>query len=668
MDGMMVKKEKRIVEILVWGLIGLVLSMSIAAMIISGSHSIKSFYDVGKVYEIRTWVYKSVVDQDYGYQDSNGKVTLNRGKFNYGIIIDGNNKKWNYYCIDLEEVDSECLECTINYGNLSKGVLEKGEKIVYELKEGMNSLETTRESFNVMEIEIAGDDGDSFKVNKMQIRDTIPAFTMKDFVKWSLMTFLIYLVVLVLALKIFKKIPINFEMYKLIELLQDIYILIANQLIKINKFILSFKLSPNMIRTLLFLVMFLYNVWLDMQNIYIEKFKYHVLVYIILLLIISIVSIEEHIRRRNWNNPLVWSWLVFWVMVCISDFVVEKSYQFAGYAVIFGVGFFIFIWNNMENPEEMLVDFKNAIHVLVFVFTIFCIICRPELEGIRYSGFNKNPSVFALYLAMIWAVLLCEMEEKVKIKSSLLKLLPYIIEICIVFVFAWKAQAACPVLCMGGIGAIWFLRNLYFAKRESYKKYFVSIVLICIVALIPVYAGIDWGINHIPQKLNTSITIKGEQPIAKEEYGMVVRASGISEKVKSSRLGEKFSSGTLSSMLSGRDYYYRTYLRKMNLLGHEDKPVMWGKRRLPHNAVLGVAYNYGVFASVPYLLMLIFTIVRTLQYSEQKKKYVSMSFFVCFSVIIMSMLDNIEQPFNWLPWFGLHLLMGSVFIEKDSNL
>ena len=105
-------------------------------------------------------------------------------------------------------------------------------------------------------------------------------------------------------------------------------------------------------------------------------------------------------------------------------------------------------------------------------------------------------------------------------------------------------------------------------------------------------------------------------------------------------------------------------MREMNLFGHKENPEMWGKKRLPHNAVLGIAHRYGVFASAPYIIMLIMVIIRTFRYSKKKVPYAAVPFYVCVSSIVMSMADNVEQPFVWLPWIGLYLMMGCVF---DNN-
>lgn len=663
MDKKALKREITTVEILVWGLIGLVLSMSIAAMVISGSHSIKSFYDVGEVYEISGRFYRSVNIQDNGHQETSGKIVLDKGEFKQTITVDGKPREWNYFCIDISEMNRDTIECSMLFTNYKNEQLISRVRKNCTLKEGLNVIEISRQAFQNVEIIYTGDNGTVFTIRAMQFRDNEPVFTYAKFVGITVLAFLIYSLIIV-AFRIIwfkKKIKINF--YVWINILQEMYIKFAEQFAKVKQIFPFLNKYKSQIRTVLFLGLFLFNVWIDMYGSYTGRFKYYVIIYLFLIIMIAIVSIETTVKKVYWNNPLVWSWIILWGVTCVSDFIITKDYRFSGYAIILGIGFFHFIWNNMENPNEMLKDFKNAICIFIIVITVFCLVCRPELEGMRYSGFSNNPSVFGMYLSVCWAVVLSEIEEGIKENSRVVNLLPYLLEMGIVFSFAWKSQSACPLMCMACIGLIWLGRVLYYLKKNFRKKYFIGVISISIVILA--YVGVDWGINTIPQKLNTAITLNGEIPIAKKQYGFVAEAADIKETIKNSRLGQKFSSASLSTILSGRDFYYRGYLREMNLFGHKERPVMWGERRLPHNAILGISYQYGVFATVPYILMLLYVIIRTLRYSFSEKKYAIMPFYVCFSVIIMSMADNIERPFSWLPWFGLYLLMGIVFKENE---
>lgn len=652
-------------EILIWEVIGLVLSMSIAAMVISGSYSIKSFYDVGKVYEFRESIYRSYIVQENGYQEVSGTIVLDKGEFKHTVNIEGKARDWSYFCIDISEMNSDSLECSmiINYYENEQllGQMEKD----FILKKGLNIVEIPGMKFQVAEIVYTGEENTSFEIRDMQFRDNKPVFTYSKFIGITILIFLIYSLIIVTFRIVWVKQNLKINFYVWIDILQEIFIKFAEQFVKIKKCFPFLNNHESIIRIGLFLGMFLFNIWIDMYGNYTGEFKYYVLIYLFLIILIAIVSIGDKLQKVCWNNPLVWSWIFVWCIACISDFIIQKNYRFSGYAIVLGIGFFIFIWNNMKEPDEILKDFKKAIYIFLIIITVFCLVCRPEVEGIRYSGFGRNPSVFGLYLSVCWAVVLSEIEEGVRAKNRVVCLMPYLLGLCVIFVFALKSQSACPLLSMAFVVFIWIVRNSHYVKLNHSKKYLLCTMVLTILLLIPTYIGIDWGINHIPQKLDTAITLKGEIPVAKTEYGLVAQAADIEKTIKNSRLGQKFSSGSFSTIISWRDYYYRTYLREMNLLGHKDLPVMWGHRRLPHNAILGIAYQYGVLAVIPYILMLLYVIVRTWRYSFSEKKYAVMPFYVCFSVIIMSMADNIERPFSWLPWFALYLLMGIVFKENE---
>lgn len=622
---------------------------------------------MGQVYEIRDNVYKTAVVQEKGHQESSGKVVLDEGHFEYGIGIRGNKNQYNYFCIQLKNLSVETVNFTIDFQKQKDNIIVNSNKEIHSLHEGMNLIDVPQNSYNVIAIGITGENNISFYIEKMQLRETKPVFNGIKALKIMVFSYLIYTLISGGIIFIWRKMGISFSLYSWIELLQDMYILLANQCRKITEYFHISKRVKNAWITVVFVLMFLYNVWVEMLRIYYTHFKYHAVVYSILILIITILSIEPKPVRKRWNNNLVWSWLVLWGMACVSDFLLTKNFRFVGYIMIFIVGFFIFVWNNMEKPDELIKDFVRAVHIFLGFIVIFCLMCRPEAAdtvGIRYSGISKNPSIFALYLGSMFAVILGELDNSIKKDNAFKKKLLYILEGCIILAFCWKAQSLCPLLCIAGISFIWFVKMAYYTRKHKCRKMLAAVIVSAAVLLVPTYICIDWGVKHIPQSLGISVVYEGEEPIARQQYGMVVYAGDLKEKIAESRLGQKFSSASLSGILSGRDYYYRTYLREMNLFGHKENPKMWGVRRLPHNAVIGIAYRYGVFACVPYILMLVLVIIRTYRYSNKKVSYASVPFYVSLVSITMSMADNVEQPFIWLPWIGMYLMMGIVFDDS----
>lgn len=659
-------RTQRYVYILAWSLIGFVFAYIVCSVILSGSTSITSLYDVGDVYEIRDNVYKTAITLEKGHQENSGKVVLDDGIYEYEIEIEKNENQYKYFCIELKKINTKNVNWTIDFRKQKNSEIVKSKKNSYLLHEGMNLIYLPKNSFNTIAIEITGENDTSFYVEKMQLRETKPCFDGNKALKIFFITYLLYIFLTGTLIGIWRKTGISFGFYSWIESLQEIYIIIAGQFKKIPERIILLQKYKNYLITFLFVLMFSYSVLVEIFRIYYIKFKYHAFIYLVLLLIITMLSVESKPEKKKWNNSLVCSWLVLWILACISDFLLPKYFRFIGYVMVFAVGFFIFIWNNMEKPEWMIKNFVRAVHIFLVLITIFCLLFRPDVSAdARYSGIIANPSIFALYLATIFAVVLGELENAIRNEVCLKCFLFYIVEGCVTFVFMVKSQSLCPLLSIAGITFIWFVRTAYYTKKEHCRKRLICVVISGLILLTPTYMCIDWGVKHIPQSLGTSITYEGEELIAKRQFGMIVYAGDLKEKIRDSRLGHKLNNASVSGILSGRDYYYKAYLREMNLFGHKENPEMWGKKRLPHNAVLGIAHRYGIFASVPYIIMLIMVIIRTFRYSKKKVLYAAVPFYVCVSSIVMSMADNVEQPFVWLPWIGLYLMIGCVF-DNDS--
>ena len=665
---MLANRKKLKVIYIAWILFGLILAFSVTGFVLSGNGSIYNFYNVGDVYEINDTLYNLHDQQEYGHQEDSGEVVLDGDMYVYGIRIIKNKNKWNYFCIDLDNITSACLQVVVNYIRMEDGTAVENEGRRCVLKEGTNVVEVPENSsFNVLRISIVGEQGDSFFVRKMQLRETAPIFTWKAAIKIYLITYALYSLAICILLFIWEKVGLKCRIYRCIEVLQGVYAFVAEKLYSLASKVPWLLKRRRPLRTILFALMFVYNAYAHMQGTAKTRFKYHLIVYMVILLLITILTIRPKLKKQNWNNALAWSWLALWGMACISDFLVPKNYRYLGYIMVLVVGFFFFVWNNMENPHELVQDFVRAIHIFFGFIIIFCFLFRPKTEGIRYAGISTNPSVFALYLGSIWAVVLGEVENGLRERKPVIKMLPHIIEGCLVAAFCWESQSAGPILCMLAVAFVWFLRAICYTKKTRTQRKAMLSVLSFFLLLIPAYMAMDWGIGHIPQALGHSVILGEEQPLASEDWGMVAHAAGLKEKFAETRLGQKFASATLSGVLGSRDYYYRQYLRYMNLFGHEKGPQLWGRRRLPHNAFLGIAYRYGVFAVVPYILMLGTVLVRTFRYGNKKVEYAGMPFLICLISILMSMTDNVEQPFVWLPWIALYLMMGIVFADEGQK-
>ena len=164
------------------------------------------------------------------------------------------------------------------------------------------------------------------------------------------------------------------------------------------------------------------------------------------MLLIAGLNIRKPLKYRNWNNLLVISWIVLWVLACISDFIVTKKksayFSFYGYFILFPTGFLFFVWNNQENREKMLWQLLKALEITFVLCVVYCLMFRPETDGYRYKGFYTNPNPFGLYMAVMIGVFLCEIDYYIKCKEvKILKILPYAIGLTTAFFFLKKHKA-----------------------------------------------------------------------------------------------------------------------------------------------------------------------------------------------------------------------------------
>ena len=136
----------------------------------------------------------------------------------------------------------------------------------------------------------------------------------------------------------------------------------------------------------------------------------------------------------------------------------------------------------------------------------------------------------------------------------------------------------------------------------------------------------------------------------------------------SSRIIQKLQSADMSSFLSGRDIYWRRYFGEMNLFGHSKKPYLWDHRILPHNALVGMMYWYGVPCVVPYIVMMIMAIEKSYRFADTTVSHSPIPFYCIVSFVIMSMADNVEQPFVWLPWIACYMMMAPILVMPIGEI
>lgn len=404
-------------------------------------------------------------------------------------------------------------------------------------------------------------------------------------------------------------------------------------------------------------------------------YKIQMLVCSVAVLLISALCYEKKLVRMNWRNKLVGAWTALWLMACISDFFVAKRYSFSGYIMLLVIGFFYFMWNNMEQKETIIREFIVATIISFVITTIFCFLCRPWVEGTRYLGSYYRPGMYGMYVLYVWIAILAHMDNRISHNKKLFPLiLPETAGLALAGMLLWKTQASAAVLPAALVAAIFLFKQLFLSENKNVRKKACIAIMTTVLIAMPVCAVGEWGLKNIPGILGTEVYIEDDEVFSAAKIEtpfspITVYAAESEEEAGGSRILKKlFEDHSLEGFTSARNFYWIGYLREMNLLGNENKVVLWGENRWPHSGFIAMMYRYGVFAVIPYTIMVFVNLFYAWKYMlRNRKNYGFFVFAVMAAAFVLILMENLELPFLYLCWLGMYLIMGVYFVQEDRN-
>ncbi len=664
------ERENKIFQILAWALLGAVLTYIVCAVSLTGGHAINApFYNCGEVDEISITSFRRDIEQEGGHQEASGTVVLDQGYFSYTLSVGRHSDGWNYLCVQIDDLTTDNLNCQVTYRDIADGEVRESVAETYTLTEGMNPLALPEQKFTQMGISFSGETGCSFSIGAVQLRENPPVSGTAKAVVIIMVTIFCYIFLSGMIWYFYRGSDQRgrFRPYVCIEILQEMYLVIFRWLVGVREKLPGLYRYRRFLRTALFLFFFCFCAGVHVAGNFYVRYPYYIAIYILVLAAIGFFSIKREPEKKNWNNALVWGWLLTGVLMCVSDFAVQKVYyRFSGYAILLGIGFFIFIWNNMGNYGEILSDLARSCQVFLWIITVYCVLFRPDNGVTRYNGFAGNPNRFSIYLIVCWAFVFGALEHGIRTHTKEKKLLFYIIEACVIFSFVWKTQSITAIVAIALVALIWLVRMCCYTSKHKLKKRLICVLVAAGALLLPVHGVLSLGLQYVPEKLGTEIVYEDDAYIEKTFLGTEVYAAEADNWLQSSRLMQKLmASNSAAEFFSERTYIWKEYVRDLNLLGHEDRPLMYVAdfRHFSHNGVLGMAYYYGIFTAIPYVVMLAAAFMRMWRFSRRRITYAAVPLFICISFLVETSVECVEQPFDVLLWLVMYILMGSVFCD-----
>lgn len=659
--------KERFTAIFAWLLTGVVLALSCSVMHMTGGN-INKFYASGAVYDIfgsqiafssanASWIY-----QKEGYIELAGEDAIGQ------IHVKADLNKYNYIYIELSKLNRTEILWKVGlydiYGNLIGELEESG------LQEGPNYIPLGEISETAAGIKISAPEqtGAQFTVENFQLREkkleldgkTIFLYTAIVFTGYLLVTGLFWIFCL---RKYFQRWKKNVSGH--LEAIGQGYVCLSEAIYGFSGKISASRKSA--MRTILFLMMLTYPVYNVLTDQVFEHWKYNQIVCGVSLLFITVISVEKGAVRQKWKSPAAYSWIVFWLFVCLSDVLVQKRFSGAGWIQLTIFSFFFFVMGNAEKKDQIIADLIRAVRILMWAGILISVVFVPA-EDVRYSGLFVNVNVFGNFLAVGVLSSASELTQKLHGEKSIRKSLLPLAEILVFSIFIWSTQCRAAV----GAAAICAVSVIWFLWKKS-KKEFTCLLLLTAALSVPVYKGVEWAIYSMPRyemKQDEMVSQKllqqepvdiAEQIFFEHQAADNVVNAGQKDENAVSRIIDSFLGSNLDIIFSGRISYWKAYLRQMNLFGHEWRGTVAEKNKGAHNGLIYIAFTYGVVTVIPYIIMLVCAFFSSFCNMLKDGKYGMLPFLSCISFLIISSLGTEEQPYIYTIWFLMYLTVGFQF-------
>lgn len=660
-------KKRRIVPVIIWLLCGMVLSLSVGAMCMSKSVNFNQFYNVGQSYLVPNYTI-SYRQCDY---DEAVKAYRISGEEGADIVIFyGKAYEWKYLELELTGLNRDLLPAEIIFLNEQ----EEAERITYALAEGQNIIELEGKPFDRMYLHINGNDGDGFYVKRAVLWERYVPFDWSKYMIVCVVLMAIYVVVTVVVENtvrcIQRKRKRDWTLYSPIYFMQRVYGYILKCGYVLGKaYGLSLEKSTRHGLRLTVLVSMIFCSVLYSNRGIGEDWTIFYGTYSIIFLLLAFLCYEGKSEELAWNHTIPKAWFYLLLIMTVSDFVISKSWQWAGCIMLLVMGTFIYSWNSMERPKAVIQEFATALQISYAIALPFCLICRPYPGTYRYLGLYISPNMYAFYLVCVLIAVLTSLNYCYRVERKSKKIYVLAAEMISIFYFVYLTKSRTGMLTMVILVFFWlFEKRLKMERHDRRRKNFKMIVCMIILA-IPVVAGMSWCIKNLPSLLGTKIIMKGDYVVVESSgfnWGVLQVNAGqsarhITDALKNATSLDRFSSGRIN--------IWKNYMIDMNLFGHPGKKSF--QIQLPHEAFITIAYRYGVMAVIPYLILwgtVVYESIRLLVKSKDWRDYFPVM--LCISYICMAVYNEMERPFGYVNWLGAYMMIGMLFggrVEKKEH-
>lgn len=416
-----------------------------------------------------------------------------------------------------------------------------------------------------------------------------------------------------------------------------------------------------------------------------ESYFYNTACGIVLMLVIALLSLDRTLVRKPWRRSVSIAWFGMCIVFTVSDILVGK--KACGLGIILALVFtgVFFVWQNHSRKDLLWKSFKDAVKIAFLLMAVISFLFRPFFEGGRYAGIFTNPNTFGLYLYVIFAVYMSDLDWNVETGKPFLKSLPTYLQLALVIFYLSVSQARTAMLAICSIFLMWVILRMIMGRRQRRYRNFVKSLALLILISAACYPIFYAGIRNVPVFIGRPLIFdedvlylsNGEKI---EDIGDKVLAE--SDAFESIDLPEKNlednsiwgrlvksldGNETLNKISSGRITIYKAYIQRLNLQGHKRVRLIINGKKVSHahNNWLQFAYTYGVAGMLFYTVITILSLIRSIYfYMTNRRRNATYAFLIpaiCIGFVVATMTECLFLPFEVFPAFAYWFAFGDIF-------
>lgn len=417
-----------------------------------------------------------------------------------------------------------------------------------------------------------------------------------------------------------------------------------------------------------------------------ESYFYNTVCGIFLMLLIALLSLDKQLVRKPWRKSMCIAWFGMCIAFTISDLLVSKKACGLGVILAFVFTGVFFVWQNHSRKDLLWKAFKDAVKISFLLMAVISFLFRPFFEGGRYAGIFTNPNTFGLYLYVIFAVYMSDLDWNVETGKTFRKSVLTYIQLALVIFYLSVSQARTAMLAISSIFILWIVLRIYMAKKQKRCLNFIKGVVLLVVISTACYPVFFAGVRHLPQLVGHPILFEedvlylsngekiediGDKVLAESDAIESVQVSdpkNIEDNSIWGRIVKSLdSNATLNKISSGRITIYKAYMKKLNIKGHKRVTMRINNKRVSHahNNWLQFAYTYGVPSMLFYTVITFLSLLRSIRfYVTNRRRNATYAFLIpaiCVGFVVATLTECLFLPFEVFPAFAYWFAFGDMF-------